>query len=103
MIYLALAVVVAFSSSASLLTINSEVTSNPVNLASEPGVTPISNTSQISQDGAWYKINLASMHAENFWEEFKTHILNLLTPGRLYGVLLQPRNWSHRVTGRHSL
>jgi hypothetical protein len=87
-----------FSSSASSLAINSEVTSSMNNMSTEPGVTDISNASGITPDGAWYEMFITSMHASNFWEEFQTYIINDLTPGRLYGILLQPRNKIRTVT-----
>ncbi len=90
--------VAPFSSSSSLLAINSDVTSTFTNSHVEPGVTHISDSSSISQDGAWYEINLRSMHSDGFWEEFNTFVLASLNPSRLYGLLLQPRSQVRSIT-----
>jgi hypothetical protein len=58
-----------FSSSASALSINSDVTSNLENNSTTLGVTEITSSSEVPLDFKWYEILLTHMHDPAFWQD----------------------------------
>jgi hypothetical protein len=80
-----------FSSSASALSINFDVTSNLENNSTTLGVTEITSSSEVPLDFKWYEILLTHMHDPAFWQDL-LQFIQKLTPGALFGMLIQPRS-----------